>query len=96
MTQALAASSGRWSRSTAPTTAIATGGEADGDSRRRPSAATRSSSIINSSATTATAGCIFTDNVQTARMPFPEIGFHNTGLYNLDGDGAYPAGGPGI
>ena len=35
-------------------------------------------------------GVNFTDNFQSATIPFPEIGFHNTGLYNLDGKGAYP------
>jgi len=42
------------------------------------------------------AGFNFTDNIQHSRLAFPEIGFHNTGLYNLDGQGAYPAGNRGI
>ena len=29
-------------------------------------------------------------------MPFPELGFHNTGLYNTDGNGRYPEGHTGI
>jgi cytochrome c peroxidase len=29
-------------------------------------------------------------------MPFPELGFHNTGLYNTDGKGRYPEGQTGI
>ncbi len=41
-------------------------------------------------------GFNFTDNIQHARLPFPERGFHNTGLYNEDGQGAYPAAAPGI
>lgn len=41
-------------------------------------------------------GFNFTDNVRHARSPFPEVGFHNTGLYNEDGRGAYPAAAPGI
>jgi cytochrome c peroxidase len=41
------------------------------------------------------AGALFTDNLQTARSPFPENAFHNTGLYNLGGTGAYPARGLG-
>lgn len=41
-------------------------------------------------------GFTFTDNVQHRRLAFPEFGFHNTGLYNLDGRGAYPADNPGI
>jgi len=41
-------------------------------------------------------GFNFTDNLKHARTPFPEIGFHNTGLYNEDGQGAYPSASPGI
>lgn len=41
-------------------------------------------------------GFNFTDNLKHARAPFPEIGFHNTGLYNEDGKGAYPKAAPGI
>ncbi len=41
-------------------------------------------------------GFNFTDNLKHARTPFPEVGFHNTGLYNEDGRGAYPAAAPGI
>jgi cytochrome c peroxidase len=35
-------------------------------------------------------GTHFTDNLQTSRSGFAETGFHNTGLYNIDGAGAYP------
>jgi len=38
----------------------------------------------------------FNDNIAHARLPFAERGFHNTGLYNRDGKGAYPADNPGI
>jgi cytochrome c peroxidase len=41
-------------------------------------------------------GALFSDNLQTARTPFPEIAFHNTGLYNIGGTGAYPPGGLGL
>lgn len=41
-------------------------------------------------------GFNFTDNLKHARTPFPELGFHNTGLYNEDGKGAYPKSSPGI
>ena len=41
-------------------------------------------------------GFNFTDNIQHSRLPHPERGFHNTGLYNEDGKGAYPAASPGI
>ena len=36
------------------------------------------------------------DNVMHARAPHPEIAFHNTALYNVDGKGAYPAENTGI
>ena len=36
------------------------------------------------------------DNIMHARAPHPEIAFHNTGLYNIDGKGGYPAGNTGI
>lgn len=35
-------------------------------------------------------GVLFTDNLQTTRSALRETGNHNTGLYNIDGDGAYP------
>ena len=41
-------------------------------------------------------GFNFTDNIKHSRMPFPELGFHNTGLYNTDGKGRYPEGHTGI
>lgn len=41
-------------------------------------------------------GFNFTDNVQHAKMRFPEVAFHNTGLYNVDGRGAYPPDNPGV
>lgn len=41
-------------------------------------------------------GFNFTDNLKHARSPFVETGFHNTGLYNVDGRGAYPTPSPGI
>lgn len=36
-------------------------------------------------------GVLFSDNLQTTRSPIAETGSHNTGLYNIDGTGAYPA-----
>jgi len=36
-------------------------------------------------------GLNFTDNTHRQGQSYPETGFHNTGLYNLDGAGAYPA-----
>ncbi len=41
-------------------------------------------------------GFNFTDNVQHAGLAFPEVGFHNNGLYNVDGRGGYPPDNPGI
>ena len=41
-------------------------------------------------------GLNFNDNIQHSRMPFPELGFHNTGLYDVDGKGGYPQTNPGI
>jgi cytochrome c peroxidase len=41
-------------------------------------------------------GFNFTDNLRHARLPFPERGFHNTGLYDVDGAGSYPSDSPGI
>lgn len=41
-------------------------------------------------------GLNFTDNVMHERMPFPELGFHNTGLYNENGTGGYRLENPGI
>jgi cytochrome c peroxidase len=41
-------------------------------------------------------GFNFTDNLKHARSAFAETGFHNTGLYNVDGRGAYPGSSPGI
>ena len=38
----------------------------------------------------------FTDNIQHSKLPLAELGFHNTGLYNEDGRGAYPTRNPGI
>lgn len=41
-------------------------------------------------------GINFTDSVAHERLDKPEISFHNTGLYNLDGRGAYPPGNTGM
>ena len=38
----------------------------------------------------------FTDNIQHSRLPIAERGFHNTGLYDVDGRGSYPANNPGL
>jgi cytochrome c peroxidase len=36
------------------------------------------------------------DTILHARAPHPEIAFNNTGLYNIDGKGAYPSKNTGI
>jgi len=41
-------------------------------------------------------GFNFSDSVMHERSPFREVAFHNTGLYNIDGNGAYPPDNPGI
>ena len=41
-------------------------------------------------------GFNFSDTLQTSRGGFAEIAFHNTGLYNMDGRGAYPSGQHGL
>ncbi|MBL8940665.1 MAG: di-heme enzyme [Archangium sp.] len=42
------------------------------------------------------AGFNFADSVVHAGSAAPDAPFHNTGLYNLDGNGAYPAGNAGL
>ena len=41
-------------------------------------------------------GINFTDTVAHTRMEQPEVAFHNTGLYNIDGKGAYPPENTGL
>ena len=41
-------------------------------------------------------GVNFTDAAMHERLDKPEFGFHNTGLYNIDGRGTYPANNPGL
>ena len=41
-------------------------------------------------------GVMFTDNMQTARSPFVETAFHNNGIYNIGGTGAYPPRSEGL
>lgn len=41
-------------------------------------------------------GINFTDTVMHERLEHPEMAFHNTGLYNVDGKGAYPADNTGV
>ena len=41
-------------------------------------------------------GFAFTDSVTHDGQPLPEGGFHNNGLYNVDGRGGYPVGNRGL
>ncbi|MCF4969789.1 methanobactin export MATE transporter MbnM [Nostoc sp. CMAA1605] len=41
-------------------------------------------------------GINFTDSVTHQKLAFVEIAFHNTGLYNIDGKGAYPPNNTGV
>jgi cytochrome c peroxidase len=41
-------------------------------------------------------GFSFTDSVKSRLTTFPEVTFHNTNLYNVDGLGAYPATDQGL
>jgi cytochrome c peroxidase len=41
-------------------------------------------------------GITFSDSFQSRELFFTEIGFHNTGLYNIDGEGAYPEDNQGL
>lgn len=41
-------------------------------------------------------GINFSDSVSHANLAFTEVAFHNTGLYNIDGEGGYPAPNTGI
>jgi cytochrome c peroxidase len=41
-------------------------------------------------------GFNFTDSTTHANTNIDRVGYHNTGLYNLDGNGAYPADNTGL
>lgn len=41
-------------------------------------------------------GLNFSDSIMHERLAFREIAFHNTGLYNIDGKGAYPPDNTGV
>ncbi|MBS7538891.1 methanobactin export MATE transporter MbnM [Ancylobacter lacus] len=41
-------------------------------------------------------GVHLTDNLVHTRKPFAEAGFHNNGLYNTDGEGAFPTSSQGL
>lgn len=41
-------------------------------------------------------GFNFSDSIKHERLAFTEIAFHNTGLYNIDGKGAFPSDNTGV
>lgn len=41
-------------------------------------------------------GFNFSDSIKHERLAFTEIAFHNTGLYNIDGQGAFPPNNTGV
>jgi cytochrome c peroxidase len=41
-------------------------------------------------------GFNFSDSIKHERLAFTEIAFHNTGLYNIDGKGAFPPNNTGV
>jgi len=41
-------------------------------------------------------GFNFTDSTTHANSNIDRVGYHNTGLYNIDGNGAYPSDNPGL
>lgn len=70
-----------------------------GDSRAISDAAKRGEILFNSERLECFhchGGLNFSDSVQHERLAFVEIGFHNTGLYNLNNRGDYPANNTGV
>lgn len=64
-----------------------------GDASALPESAQRGYALFTSERINCVAchgGFLFADNVATADEPSPEVLYHNTGLYNVDGAGAYP------
>lgn len=41
-------------------------------------------------------GFSFSGSVDHVNLPFPEVEFHNTGLYNIGGNGGFPRENPGL
>ncbi len=69
------------------------------DRRAMPPAALRGMALFFSERTGCASchgGLDFSGPLATAGSPPPPVEFHNTGLYNLDGRGAYPADDPGL
>jgi cytochrome c peroxidase len=71
----------------------------NGDAAALSASAKRGLELFNSEALECYhchAGFTFADSVAHAGTPTPDTPFHNTGLYNLDGNGAYPMGNAGL
>jgi cytochrome c peroxidase len=70
-----------------------------GDSHAISKAAKRGEKLFNSERLECFhchGGINFSDSVMHDRLAFVEIAFHNTGLYNIDGKGAYPPDNTGV
>lgn len=64
-----------------------------------PAAAKRGETLFNSERLECFhchGGLNFSDSIDHERLATPEIAFHNTGLYNIDGQGAYPPNNTGV
>jgi len=71
----------------------------NGDSRAISASAKRGEELFNSERLECFhchGGLNFSDSIMHDRLAFKEIAFHNTGLYNLDGKGAYPPNNTGV
>ncbi|MEG5136936.1 MULTISPECIES: MbnH family di-heme enzyme [unclassified Microcoleus] len=71
----------------------------NGDSRAISASAKRGEELFNSERLECFhchGGLNFSDSIMHDRLAFKEIAFHNTGLYNIDGKGAYPPNNTGV
>ena len=70
-----------------------------GDSNAISAAAKRGEKLFNSERTECFhchGGINFSDSLKHENLAFTEVAFHNTGLYNIDGEGGYPPPNTGI
>lgn len=71
----------------------------EGESNAISAAAKRGEKLFNSERTECFhchSGINFSDSIQHENLAFTETAFHNTGLYNIDGEGSYPPDSIGI
>lgn len=71
----------------------------EGDRHAISEAAIRGEKLFNSERTECFhchGGINFSDSVKHENLAFTEVAFHNTGLYNIDGQGSYPLPNTGI